>query len=337
MRLQLPVLATAGLIVSSSALSAQDIPGDLPVSSLLASAQSHLARGQATDALLYYDAAIARDPKNYLSLFKRATAYLSIGRSSQATDDFNKVLDLKPGFEGAHVQLAKIKLKTADWQGARHQYGAAHKERDSAEMTELEDAENAAAAAKEAEQAKHWEECVTRVGDAILVAPRSAELRERRSRCRFERGEIEEGVSDLHHLVHLRPGDVTPHVIISATNFYGLADLDNGLSQIRKCLHSDPDSRICKILHKQEKAFQKKFVRAQNQLKKGQSTTAGRSLVGTAEEPGLLSVAKENMDKLIQDGMIPTQVEARLHNILTEMACQAYIEVSSMFGNLREE
>lgn len=331
MRLQLPVLATAGLIASTSALSAQDIPGDLPVASLLASAQSHLAKGQAADALLYYDAAIAKDPKNYLSLFKRATAYLSIGRPGQATDDFNKVLDLKPGFEGAHVQLAKIKLKTADWQGARHEYSAARKELDSAEMIELEHAANAAAEAKEAELEKHWEACVSRVGDAILVAPRSAELRERRSRCRFERGEIEEGVSDLHHLVHLRPGDVTPHVIISATNFYGLADLDNGLSQIRKCLHSDPDSKICKALHKQEKSFQKKFVRAQNQLNKGQSTTAGRSLVGTAEEPGLLPVAKDNMERLILDGMIPAKVEARLHSILTEMACQAYIEVSCFF------
>ena len=40
---------------------------DLPISSLLDAAHSHLSEGQAADALPFYDAAIARDPTNYLT------------------------------------------------------------------------------------------------------------------------------------------------------------------------------------------------------------------------------------------------------------------------------
>lgn len=330
MRFPLSNLAmTAGIFASTAAgLTAQDIHSDTPVSVLLTSAQTHLAQGQTSDALVYYDAAIAKDPNNYLTLFKRATAYLSIGRSSQATDDFNKVLALKPGFQGAHVQLAKIKLKTADWKGAREQYVAANKAEDSEELVQLAEAEAGAAAAREAAEAQQWQECVTKAGVAILAAPRAVELRELRSRCRFERGEIEEGMGDLQHVLHLKPGDTTPHVVISATSFYALSDFENGLAQIRKCLHSDPESKVCKALHKQEKAFHKKFGRAEGQLKKGQSTTAGRTIVGTSEEAGLLAIAKEQFDALAKDGMIPTHASSRLHSTLTEMACQAYTESS---------
>ena len=101
----LALVATTVLSASSlvDALSPQDIPADTPISMLLSSAQSHLTRGETNEALTYYDAAIARDPNDYLTYFKRATTFLSLGRMTQATSDFNKVLDLRPGFEGAHI------------------------------------------------------------------------------------------------------------------------------------------------------------------------------------------------------------------------------------------
>lgn len=318
----------AGILTTAGALSPQDIPSDLPVSSLLTSAQTHLSKGETSEALVYYDAAIARDPNNYLTLFKRATTFLSLGRTTQATDDFTRVLKLKPGFEGAHIQLAKIRAKVADWDGARADFNAANRGPDSTEVQELEEAKGAAVLAEAAEKSGQWEDCVSHAGTAILIASRSPALRELRSRCRFERGEIEEGMGDLQHVLHLKPGDTTPHVVISATSFYGLGDLDNGLAQIRKCLHSDPDSKVCKKLHRQEKAIQKKFVKAQGQLSKGQTTTAGRSLVGTAEDAGLISDIKEQVEELRKNGSIPPQAKSQLYETVVDMACQAYAEVS---------
>lgn len=329
MRLGFSNLAvTAGLLASATTLLAQDIPLDLPLSTLLSSAQSHLAKGETSEALAYYDAAVAKDPSNYLTFFKRATTYLSLGRSSQASQDFGKVLELKPGFEGAHIQLAKIKAKVADWEGARSEYIAARKNEDSPELIELAESQGAADLSDIAEKDKNWEACINHAGAAILVASRAPSLRQRRSRCRFERGEVEEGMNDLHHVLQLRPGNTDPYVLISATTFYGLADMDNAIAQIRKCLHSDPDSKICKAVHKQEKRLQKALSKAESQLNRGQSTTAGRALVGSADEPGLLSSIREQIDQLKLDGWIPMQAKTALYDKVVEMVCQAYSEVS---------
>ncbi|KPM40186.1 hypothetical protein AK830_g6392 [Neonectria ditissima] len=328
MHISLSTLAVAAttLLASAHGLSPQDIPADLPVSSLLTSAQSHLSRGETNEALVYYDAALARDPSNYLTLFKRATTYLSLGRTTHATDDFNKVLSLKPGFEGAHLQLAKIRARFADWDTARAQFQAASRGPDSIEVKELEEAKLAAALASMAEQSEKWEECVTHAGTAIYVANRSPALREMRARCRFQRGEVEEGMGDLQHVLQLKPGDTYPHVVISATTFYGLGDLDNGLAQVRKCLHSDPDSKVCKQLFRQEKIIHKAYTKAQGQLERGQTTTAGRTLVGTANEPGLVPEIRKQADTLVENGSIPARSRVRLLEEVVEMTCQAYYE-----------
>ena len=111
-----------GLLPLASALSASDIPADTPVSQLIKDAGVQLATGNTQDALLYFDAAITRDPRNYLTYFRRGAAYLQIGRTAQAQHDFDKVLELKPGFEGALVQRAKIRARKADWAAARKDY-----------------------------------------------------------------------------------------------------------------------------------------------------------------------------------------------------------------------
>lgn len=328
MRFDISGIAVTATLLASATLAAVDIPADTPVSVLLTSAQSHLARGETSEALAYYDAAVSKDPTNYLTFFKRATTYLSLGRSNQASEDFGKVLELKPGFEGAHLQLAKIKARIADWDGARSEYVAAKKDAESIELSELSEAEGSATLAESSMKNGNWEDCISHAGAAILVAPRAPALRELRSHCRFERGEVEEGMGDLHHVLQLKPGDTTPHVLISATTFYGLADLDNGLSQIRKCLHSDPDSKVCKALHKQEKRIQKAYSKVEAQLNRGQITTAGRALVGTSEEPGLVTSIREQVDELRRDGRIPAKARIRLYEVVVEMVCQAYAEVS---------
>lgn len=321
----------AGLLATSAAISPSEIPSDLPVSSLLSTAQAHLIKGETHEALVYYDAAISRDPSNYLSIFKRGATYLSLGKTNQATDDFNKVLEISPGFEGAHTQLAKIKAKTADWDGARAEYNAAKLAADSSEIVELEAAEGAASLAQQAFDAGQWDECAQYAGDAILVAGRSAHLRELRAKCRFERNELEEGIVDLRHILSLRPGDTQPHVTVSGVAFYGLGDMDGGMEQIRKCLHSDPESKICKKIHKKEKAISKSFKKVVGQVEKGQTTTAGRSLVGTSDEAGLIADIKEQIETLQTDGSIPSNVKSALYQQVIEMTCRVYVEVSDNF------
>ncbi|KAK5625549.1 hypothetical protein RRF57_001265 [Xylaria bambusicola] len=321
----------AGILSASSlvnALSPSDIPSDTPIASLLSSAQAHMAKGETIEALMFYDAALARDPSDYLTFFKRATTYLSIGRTSQATSDFNKVLELRPGFEGAHLQLGKLKAKAADWDGAKEQYLLAKKSADSPEFGQLLEAQGAAKLAEDATAAGNWEECVIHAGNAIFVANRAPHLRELRIRCRFERGEVEEGMSDMQHILQMRPGDTKPHLKISATTFYSLGDMSQGLAQIRKCLHSDPDSKACKKLMKQEKSVEKTWAKVNKSLEKKQPMTAVKFLVPSSEEKGLIDELKEQIADLKKEGIIPEKAPNALLTQLVEAACQAYYEAN---------
>lgn len=321
--------AAAGLLSCTFALSASEIPSDLPVSSLLASAQTHLSRGQTSDALLYYDAAIARDPSNYLTFFKRATTYLSLGRTSQATEDFNRVLSLKPGFEGAHTQLGRLKARSGEWDAAKEQYLLAHKKPGSKDFEELVEAEGSATLAESAAKAGNWEDCVNHADVAIQLASRSLALRELRSKCRFESGQIAGGIADLMHVLQMKPGDTTPHVRISATHFYALDERQEGMAQIRKCLMSDPDSKMCRKLLKEEKAVDKIIKKVNEALERKQPITAAKQLAGSKAEEGLIKQVKDQVEKLRADGMIPQAAGNTLVSHLVSMACQAYYTVRS--------
>ena len=315
----------AGLV---SSVYGVEVPSDTPVSKLLATAQTYLSQGQTTDALAYYDAAVARDPSNYLTFFKRGATYLSLGRTGPATDDFEKVLSLRPGFEGAHVQLGKIKARSGEWDAAREQYLLAKKRADAEELAQLTEAEGSASLAESAAAQGNWADCVNYADVAIQVASRSLRLRELRSRCRFEAGMIAGGISDLMHVLQMKPGDTSPHVKISATQFFALGDREDGMNQIRKCLISDQDSKICRKLLRQEKAIDKTIKAVESALERKQPATAAKQLVPSGDNEGLIKEVKDSVEALRADGTIPATAGNALVSQVVAMACQAYYTVS---------
>ena len=321
----------ATLLLNSSivcGLSSSEIPHDTPISSLVSSAKAHLAQGNANDALTYFDVAISRDPRNYLTIFQRGATYLSLGKSAKASDDFDRVLSIKPGFEGALVQRAKIKSRVADWEGAKSDYKAAGKEH-SPDFAELEQAQGAASVALDAEKAQDWEGCVTQAGAAIMIASTALSLRQLRAKCRFERGEIREGASDLQRVLMLSPKSIEPHLRISSSLFYALGDIEKGMAQIRSCLHSDPDSKPCAKLYRREKTLDKALKKVNEMKQKRQFNSAANLLVGSGEDTGLIDGIKEDIKIAKTSGAIHKNSPNDLVNSLVEMTCEIYGEVRS--------
>lgn len=329
MLINLHVLAFAASLLSSNvlviALSPSDIPTDTPISALLASANAHLAKGETNNALTYYDIAISRDPQNYLTYFRRGATFLSLGRTAQATQDFDKVLAIKPGFEGALQQRARIKAKSGEWDAAKKDY-IAHG--NSAEdLKELEEAQGAATLAVAAEKAGEWESCVTHAGVAIMVASRVSSLRKTRAHCRFERGEVQEGMSDLKHVLQMQPGLTEPHIQISSITFFSLGDMEHGMEQLRKCLHSDPDSKSCKKLYRREKTLEKQMAQVDNFFEKKQFASSLKVLLPSGEDVGLVQDIKDDVKELRESNTIPANAPNELVTRVVEKVCEAYHEV----------
>ena len=311
----------------TTSLSASEIPLDTPVSSLITSAKANLASGNANDALTYFDVAISRDPQNYLTIFQRGATYLSLGNNGKASQDFDKALSIKPDFEGALLQRAKIKSRNADWAGAGIDYEKA-KKTESAEYDQLQEASGAAALAVDAEKAGDWENCVGNAGTAILVASTSLDLRQIRARCRLERGEVLEAMSDLQHSIKLAPSSTEPYMQISSMMFFSVNDREKGIEQMKKCLRSDPDSKACSKLLRREKQLNKVLQHLYKLREKRQFNSAVKLLVKTGEDVGLIEDIKEQVKEATEAGHIHRNSPNELYNSLVEMACEFYMEVS---------
>ena len=318
------------LIAPCSPADPIDIPSDTPISSLLSSAKAARSRGAHSEALLYFDAAANRDPSDYLTLFQRGATQLSLGRTTQACSDFDKVLQLKPGFEGAHIQRGKIRARNGDWPAAKEDFvivgGKAVQE-----LADLEEAEGASYLAIEAEKKGDWETCISQAGTAIMTAGLSLPLRQLRVRCRLERGEVQEAVSDLGHVLQMRPGMLEPHLQISSMLFYSLNDAERGIAQIRKCLHSDPDSKPCKALLRREKAVSKSVEQINALMSKRQFNSATKVLVGsgTEDDQGLLQDVQNDVKSGQESGIIHKAAPNTLYAVLVEKTCECYYEMKS--------
>ena len=333
MILRIQSLALGALCLSSvpftHAINAADIPADTPVSQLIASANANLAQGNAHDALAYFGVAVQKDPSNYLTIFKRGATYLSLGRNAQASKDFDQVLVLKPGFEGALTQRAKIKSRNADFKGAREDYVVAGK-KESEEFAQLDEAEGAAKLAVDAEKAGDWEACVTQAGTAIFVASTNLELRQRRARCRFEKGEIMEGIADLNHALQINSYLTEPHLKIAAMTFYSLGETEKGITAISKCLHNDPDNKECAKLRKSEKALERTLKKFNQFIEKRQFASAAKLLVPQGDdEAGLLQEVKDDVKTYREAGYIHPQAQDGLYAQLVEKTCEAYVEMNN--------
>jgi DnaJ homolog subfamily C member 3 len=330
-RLQSLVFLTALLALPLCNLCAADdiaISPDVPVSSIIASAKSFLTKGAHSDALTYFDAAIARDPSNYLAIFHRGATYLSIGRNAHAGADFDRVLKMKPDFEGALLQRAKIRARNGDWAAAKNDYSKAGRGA-SQEMSDLDEAQGAALLAAEAEKKGDWENCVTQASVAIMTASTALSLRQLRARCRFEKGEVQEGVNDLNHVLQLSPGSLEPYPRISSMLFYSLGDTNKGVEKVSECLRSDADYEPCKELRRREKKLSKTLDKVSSLMDSRQFNSASKLLAGVGGDAGVLADITEDVARFTQLSFIHPKSPNGLYATYVEHACECFREMNS--------
>src|SRR5229473_3902272 len=78
------------------------------------------------EALARYSAAIRQDSSDAGARYHRGLAYLALGNSYAATDDFDAAIHLRPDFAEAHYQLGLLYApSTNHWLAARAEYDTA--------------------------------------------------------------------------------------------------------------------------------------------------------------------------------------------------------------------
>ncbi|RCH91348.1 hypothetical protein CU098_002269, partial [Rhizopus stolonifer] len=234
----------------------------------LAEGNQYLTTGKLNDALMSFDAAIPLEqrPSDYISYYKRATAYLSLGRTSAAIDDFSTILNLKPGFEKALLQRAKLYAADGEFSLAKKDL-LEHKDNQSdpqvkALLDSVEFAESQSVLGQTAFEDRQYEQCIQHMTEVIRVAPQRPQWRLVRAKCHIGKNEIEEAANDFTRVAHLNPSDKQLLYNLASLNYFSLYEPDRALTQVKQCIHYDPEDRACKSLFRLIKRIEKEIKKS---------------------------------------------------------------------------
>merc|ERR1719195_1629821 len=226
-----------------------------------------LTRGQYSDALSHFHAAVDADPTNYMSYYKRATVFLALSRSRPALADFDKVIQLKSDFSAArikrgstllkmgrldeaHIELEKILSKDPSNEEATRMY------------TSIEPLQKTIQEIQDFISYKNFQPALDRLTEIVEHIPWDAKLREMRADAYLGVGNTMNAISEMRAMTKLT-NDNTDGYFKLATMHYQLGEGDESLQQIRECLKLDPEHKDCYPFYKKVKKVVKFLTSAQ--------------------------------------------------------------------------
>ncbi|KAL3309207.1 DnaJ subfamily C member 3 [Cichlidogyrus casuarinus] len=241
------------------------------VEELLEKGTRELINGRFAEAIDLYSDAINEDSKNFSPYFKRATAYLASGKTKSAIPDLEKTIELKPDYYPAFKARANANLKTGEFLKAKEDfskleaYDAAYSKSGLNQVSQLKD---------KYEEAKilldhgSFTEALPILDSLMDSVNLNKEILEWRARCNLKTGEIQRGIQDLRHSVHLVNDNRAGLLDISLLMYdYGLAV--QSLEEIRECLRLDQDDKACHNHYKKVKKLAKAVTGAEDASENG--------------------------------------------------------------------
>ncbi|KAJ0181502.1 hypothetical protein K1T71_003587 [Dendrolimus kikuchii] len=220
-----------------------------------------LARGQLSDALTHYHAAVEGDPHNYLTYFKRGTVYYALGKAKFALQDFTKVLELKSDFTSARLHRANVYLKLAQYMDAKEDYlevidADPYNEEVLSQYYNIDSYIEDLRLVEAYYRGGDFRAAAELASRLLEVSPWSAQLRQLRAECYIATNDLFSAVSDIRSVNRLQQ-DSTDGYYRLATLLYQLGHVSDALKEVRECLKLDPEHKKCFPFYKKVKKIDK--------------------------------------------------------------------------------
>ncbi|XP_068628617.1 dnaJ homolog subfamily C member 3 [Battus philenor] len=249
------------LLVLDLVLDFSECASQAEVNKHLELGRDFLARGQLSDALTHYHAAVEGDPKNYLTYFKRGTVYYALGKAKFALQDFTKVLDLKPDFTSARLHRANVYLKLAKYYDAKEDYlqvtySDPYNEEALTQYHHMDEYAEELRLAEAYYRGSDYRAAVDLATRLLEISPWAAQLRQLRAECYIALNDLFSAVSDIRSVNRLQQ-DSTDGYFRLASLLYQLGHVSDSLKEIRECLKLDPEHKKCFPFYKKVKKVDK--------------------------------------------------------------------------------
>ncbi|KAJ1978614.1 hypothetical protein H4R34_003138 [Dimargaris verticillata] len=249
----------------------------------LDAAQKHVSARNYESALDSYQQALDVDSQGYLTYFKRATVYLTMGRSAAALNDLSEALRLKPTFEPALVQRTTLLLRQGAFTTAREDLAVlVDLDASGAEVQALRqkvvDAETAHTKATQASAAGEFGACVTSATHALKHATQMGSLYALRGDCYLQQGTAAKAALDYTRAVQRDLSALDVSQKLANLYYYALYEPDRAIKAIKVCLNSDPEHKQCKALFRRIKKTEKRIQAVEKDFQKKKFNTAAKAL-----------------------------------------------------------
>ncbi|CAH2272679.1 dnaJ homolog subfamily C member 3-like [Pelobates cultripes] len=230
-----------------------------------------LAAGQLAEALSHYHSAVDGDPRNYLTYYKRAAVYLAMGKFKSALPDLSKAIDLKPDFMAARLQRGNILLKQGDTQEAKEDFEAVllnspSNEEAQNQLERVRELDDRLQEAWEAYDRQDYGESISLLERVVELSPWDPNVRELRSDCYLEVGDLNKAVQDLKPTTKLRNDNRAAFLKLSKL-YYTMGVHEESLSHVRECLKLDQDDKDCFSHYKQVKKLSRQLESAEELIR----------------------------------------------------------------------
>ncbi|TIC15292.1 TPR-like protein [Wallemia mellicola] len=313
---------------------------------LVEQANAQLAIGRYSDAANLFTKAIDADPSSYLSHYKRATAYLSLGRNAAALNDLETVLDLQPTFEQARIQRARIFLKDGEYVQAKTELDTYQKKNKGDKIAKdmqasIKSLQKLINQTEKTYKAKRWSQTLESVTKALEIASNSLRLYQIRVDCYLALGDITRATSDLNRIVRIQPSIQSDLLLrLAHLTYYYQGKPEVSLNQMKQCLHTDPESKVCKKFFKVLKNDTKDINRAIMFSQSGNwralaSVINGSNGLLKRLDQGMLAGSTVTEWSGLEEAPIPKAVyeadlSPGLRNYFVTLVCKAYVQSNDL-------
>ncbi|KAK1341983.1 hypothetical protein QTO34_016735 [Cnephaeus nilssonii] len=221
------------------------------------------------------------DPDNYVAYYRRATAFLAMGKSKAALPDLTRVIELKMDFTAARLQRGHLLLKQGKLDEAEDDFKKVLKSNPSeneekeaqSQLIKSDEMQRLRSQALDAFENSDYIGAITSLDKILEVCVWDADLRELRAECFIKEGEPRKAISDLKAASKLKNDNTEAFYKIS-TLYYQLGDHELSLSEVRECLKLDQDHKRCFAHYKQVKKLNKLIESAEELIRDGRYTDA---------------------------------------------------------------
>ncbi|XP_030374428.1 dnaJ homolog subfamily C member 3 [Scaptodrosophila lebanonensis] len=246
---------------------AEAVPNQADIENHLELGKEFLARGQLSDALTHYHAAVEGDPNSYLTLFKRGTVYLALGKTRFAILDFSRVLELKPDFTAARTQRGVVYMKSGDYKLAMSDFEQVLQEEPNngvvyEHFSRIKPAADQWDLVQDLIRREDHQNAIAMLTQLLEVSPWSTTFRQARSDAYIAVNDPLAAIADLRQVNRLSQDSTEGHYNI-AQLLYGIGHATNALKEIRECLKFDPEHKLCFPFYKKLRKVEKQLVTAE--------------------------------------------------------------------------